>query len=171
MKKTFTHTQKITFLAVSVAAAMILSYIELLLPVFSHIAPGIKIGLPNIFIITVLYLFGVKEAATVSFIRVLLTSLLFTSPPIGAYGLVGAAFSLGIMVLFKRIGKFSMAFVSISGAIMHNVGQIALFLLISQTTAVLSYLPFLIIGGVISGLAVGLIAHMLTGKLKKIYKM
>ena len=171
MKKTPNSTQKITLLALSVAAAMILSYVEMLLPSLSHIAPGIKIGLPNIVIISVLYLFGAKEAATVSFIRVILTSLLFTSVITGAYGLAGAAVSLLAMTLLKLTDRFSMIFVSIIGAIMHNVAQIALFLLISQTSAVLSYLPLLIIGGVFSGLAVGICAYLLYCQLKRIYRI
>ena len=61
MKKSLNSTQKLTFLALSVAVAMIFSYVEMLLPSLSHIAPGIKIGLPNIVIISVLYLFGTTE--------------------------------------------------------------------------------------------------------------
>ena len=171
MKKSLNSAQKLTFLALSVAVAMIFSYVEMLLPSLSHIAPGIKIGLPNIVIISVLYLFGTKEAATVSIIRVILTSLLFTSPLTGAYGLAGAVLSLFVMALLKLTGRFSMIFVSIIGAIMHNVAQVILFFLISQTAAVISYLPFLIIGGVLSGLAVGLCAYFLYKRLQKVYRI
>ena len=164
-------TKRLTLLALSVAVAMILSYVEILLPGFSHIAPGLKIGLPNIVIISILYIFGVKDAAIVSLIRVFLTSLLFTSFFMGAYGLVGAILSLALMSLLKKSGKFSMIFISIVGAISHNVAQITLFVLISQTEEVISYLPFLMIGGVFSGLAVGVVARFSYKYVQRLYKV
>lgn len=170
MNKNLYRTRKITLLAVSVASAMILSYVEMLLPSLSHIAPGIKMGLPNIIIISVLYLYGVKEGAAVSLIRVLLTSLLFTSPLTGAYGAAGAALSIAVMALLKKAGIFSMIFVSIAGAISHNIAQIALCVAITATPAIVSYLPLLMIGGTVSGLAIGIVAFLLFKRLKNLIK-
>ena len=170
MKSNRMSTKKLTLLALSVAVAMILSYVEMLLPGFSHIAPGLKVGLPNIAIVCILYIFGTKDAAIVSLIRVFLTSLLFTSVFAGAYGLAGAILSLAIMSLLKWTGKFSMVFVSILGAISHNVAQIAVFILISRTEEVISYLPFLMIGGIFSGLAVGIIARVSYQYVERIYR-
>lgn len=170
MKNNRMSTKKLTLLALSVAVAMILSYVEILLPGFSHIAPGLKIGLPNIAIVSILYIFGTKDAAIVSFIRVFLTSLLFTSFFMGVYGLAGAVLSLAVMSLLKWSKKFSMVFVSIAGAISHNVAQIAIFMLVSKTEEIISYLPFLMIGGVFSGLAVGIIARVSYKYVERIYK-
>ena len=170
MKSNRMSTKKLTLLALSVAVAMILSYVEMLLPGFSHIAPGLKVGLPNIAIVCILYIFGTKDAAIVSFIRVFLTSLLFTSVFAGAYGLAGAILSLAVMSLLKWTGKFSMVFVSILGAISHNVAQIAVFILISRTKEIISYLPFLMIGGIFSGLAVGIIARVSYQYVERIYR-
>ena len=55
------QTKKITVLGLCVALAMILSYIESILPVFVGI-PGAKLGLPNMVIVLLLYLLGAKEA-------------------------------------------------------------------------------------------------------------
>ena len=88
-------------LALFVASAMILSYVEILLPSFYSIAPGLKVGLANIVIISVLYIFGTKEAAIVSFIRVILTALLFSGAFAGVYSLAGAVLSLLLMSLLK----------------------------------------------------------------------
>ena len=55
------QTKKITVLGLCVALAMILSYIESILPVFVGI-PGAKLGLPNMVIVLLLYLMGAKEA-------------------------------------------------------------------------------------------------------------
>ena len=171
MKNNRMSTKRLTLLALSVAVAMILSYVEILLPSFSNIAPGLKIGLPNIVIISILYIFGTKDAAIVSFIRVFLVTLVFVpSFIIIIYSLAGAVLSLVVMSFLKWTGKFSMVFVSIMGAISHNVAQIALFMLISQTEEVISYLPFLMIGGVFSGLAVGIIARFSYKYVNRLYK-
>ena len=69
-------TKVIALLGVCAAAAMMLSYVESFIPSF---APGVKIGLPNIVIVYLLYKVGAAKAAGVSMVRVLLTALLFGS--------------------------------------------------------------------------------------------
>jgi heptaprenyl diphosphate synthase len=73
------NTQKLTSLALTISFALILSFIESRIPAFVAI-PGIKVGLANIAVIFTLYKFGVKEAITVSLLRVILVSTLFGSP-------------------------------------------------------------------------------------------
>ena len=76
-------TKKVAMLGLTSALAMIMSYIEVLVPL-SFAVPGIKMGLANIVIIFVLYKFGIKEAALVSLIRVILVSLLFSNVMAGS---------------------------------------------------------------------------------------
>ena len=66
------QTKRITVLGLCVAFAMILSYIESILPVFVGI-PGAKLGLPNMVIVLLLYLMGAKEAVCVNILRILLS--------------------------------------------------------------------------------------------------
>ena len=54
-------TAKIVYTAITVSVALILSYVETLIPINFGI-PGIKIGLANVVTVTVLYLFGKKSA-------------------------------------------------------------------------------------------------------------
>ena len=61
------RVKSITSIGVLCALAIILSYIELLLPPIYAAVPGIKVGLPNIVIIYALYSLGVKKAAAISF--------------------------------------------------------------------------------------------------------
>ena len=70
-------TKRIAFLGVITSVALILAYVEAILPPLYAAVPGIKVGLPNIVIIFILYRFGVKEAAMVSGIRLLIVALLF----------------------------------------------------------------------------------------------
>ena len=56
-------TQTTALLGLCTAAAMILSYVESFIP---SITPGLKIGLPNVVIVFVLYRLGWPAAAAVS---------------------------------------------------------------------------------------------------------
>ena len=69
------NAKKITLLSLFCAVAMIMSYIEAIIPL--PLPFGIKVGLPNIIIVFILYRFGAADAVAVSIIRVLLVALLF----------------------------------------------------------------------------------------------
>ena len=89
-------TKKLVTLALLTAAAMILSYVEALLP--SVAVPGVKMGLANIAVVFTLYKLGWREAAAVSLVRVALVSLLFGNLAALAYSLAGAVTAIGIAV-------------------------------------------------------------------------
>ena len=155
----------VAFLGLFTAFAMILSFVERQIPTFVAI-PGIKLGLPNIAIIAILYKFGKKEALIISLLRVLLTSLLFTNGITMLYGISGAILSFIVMVLLKD--KFNIITVSIMGGVVHNIGQIIVDYFILQTEQLMYWLPVLIISGVISGAVIGLIAALTYKKLEKV---
>ena len=142
---------------------MVLSFIESLVPPFVAI-PGIKIGLSNTVSLFLLYLIGAPAAIAVSLVRVALSSLLFGSAVSFLYSLSGALLSLAVMILFKKIGIFSMVGVSVLGGVFHNVGQIIAAILILKTVAVALYFPVLLVSGVLAGIAVGLIAGLVLKK-------
>ena len=100
-------TKKVAMLGLTIALAMIMSYIEALVPL-SFAVPGIKMGLANIVIIFVLYKIGTKEAILVSLIRVILVSLLFSNVMAMAYSIAGAVLSLSVMWALKKTDKFSL---------------------------------------------------------------
>ena len=117
-------TKKIAVLGLCTAVALILAYVESMLPPLFHAVPGIKIGLPNIMIVFVLYRFGVKEAAGVSLIRMLAVSFLFGNMMALVYSLAGAFLSMLVMVILKKLNFLSVVGVSVAGGVFHNVGQI-----------------------------------------------
>ena len=102
------QTKKITVLGLCVALAMILSYIESILPVFVGI-PGAKLGLPNMVIVLLLYLIGAKEAVCVNILRILLSGFLFGNLFSILYSLAGAMVSFFVMWLTKREASFHQA--------------------------------------------------------------
>ena len=154
-------------LGLTIALAMIMSYIEALVPL-SFAVPGIKMGLANIVIIFVLYKIGTKEAILVSIIRVILVSLLFSNIMAMAYSIAGAVLSLSIMCILKKTDKFSCVGVSIAGGIMHNVGQIIMAVILLGTEQIALYLPVLIITGSVTGVVIGIVSGLVINRFKNI---
>lgn len=149
-------TKKLALLGLTTAIAMAFAYVEALLPPLFSAVPGIKLGLPNIVIIFVLYKIGVWEAAAVSLVRMLAVSLLFGNPMTFAYSLAGATLSLIAMALLKKIDSFSIVGVSVVGGVLHNVGQILLAMIVLGTAELGYYLIVLAVAGTIAGVFIGL---------------
>ena len=169
MRKNALRTKKITFLALFASLALLLSYVEMLLPPIFTTVPGIKMGLPNIVILLILYRFGIKEAAIISFVRILLVTLT-VSPRIDYlwYSLAGAVLSLAIMAILKKLDFLSTVGVSVAGAIMHNVGQMIVAVLLLQTSEIGYYMIVLSITGTIAGIFIGLCGALMHKRLEKI---
>ena len=149
------NTKRIVFLGLAASVTLVLSYIESLLPPLWAAVPGIKMGLPNIMIIFLLYRFGWKEAAAVSLVRLVAVALLFGNVMTLAYSFAGAVLSLLLMTLFKRWNAFSMVGVSIIGGVFHNLGQILVAMRVMQTREIGSYIV-LAVTGTVAGVLVGL---------------
>ncbi len=167
LKKEIMKTKKVAMLGLTIALAMIMSYIEALVPL-SFAVPGIKMGLANIVIIFVLYKIGTKEAILVSLIRVILVSLLFSNVMAMAYSIAGAVLSLSVMWILKKTDKFSFIGVSIAGGIMHNVGQIIMAVILLGTEQIALYLPVLIITGTATGVVIGIVSGLVINRFKNI---
>lgn len=158
--------RRLTTLSILVAAAMILSYVEHLIPVFIPI-PGVKLGLANIATVFALYTLGVRDACAVSVVRVCLSALLFSNLPALIYSLSGAVFSLAVMILLYCFCPFSSVGVSVAGGVFHNAGQLCAAALVMNTPALASYFPVLAVSGTLAGVVIGLGADMLVKRLKK----
>ena len=164
------NNRKIAFLGLFVALAFVLSYIEFMLPLNIGI-PGAKIGLANLVIMVALYTLGEKNAIALSIIRVVLVGLTFGNLSMMLYSLAGAALSLFVMLIAKKLNKFSMVGVSILGGVFHNVGQIIVAMLVLETRSLMYYLPFLIVIGTITGVLIGIIANLITVRVKRVFTM
>ncbi len=149
-------SQRVALLGLCTALAMVLAYVEILLPPLFTAIPGIKIGLPNIVIIFLLYRMGVWDAAAVSFVRIVAVSILFGNPMTFAYSMAGGALSLTAMAILKRLDLLSMVGVSVAGGVLHNVGQILMAMLLLETAELGYYLIVLAVTGTISGILIGL---------------
>ncbi len=167
MKKN--NVTRLAMLGVLTAVALVFSYVESLLPPIWTAVPGIKMGLPNIITIILLYKLGVKDAAIVSLIRVLFSSfLLFGSGMMLIYSVVGAALSLILMALCKKFNLFSTVGVSVVGGVSHNLGQILVAIALFDTTQLGYYMIVLSITGTIAGVVIGVAGALLLKRLEKV---
>ena len=161
--------KKTAFLGLFAAAAMLLGYVESLIPVFVTV-PGMKLGLANLAVVLALYLFGWKEAAAVSAVRILLSALLFGSLFSVAFSAVGGILSFAVMVLLKKTKKFSIIGVSIAGGVAHNIGQLFVASLVVSNFHIFYYLTVLLVTGAVTGALIGVLSGELEKRLKKIGK-
>lgn len=155
-------TRRITVMAMCVALAMILSYVESMIP--SPGIPGVKLGLANIVVVFALYKLGWKEAAGISLLRVFLVSLLFGHAASLMYSASGALLSLVGMILLKKSDRLGSVAVSVLGGVLHNAGQI-LMAVVLMGSNVVYYLPVLIVSGTIAGVGIGLVAAILVKRI------
>lgn len=149
-------TKRIAALGLLASLAVILSYVEAILPPLFSAVPGIKMGLPNLVILFLLYRFSLAEAATVSLIRLGVTFLLFGNFPSFLYSLAGAVLSLTLMYLLKKTDRFSTVGVSVAGGVAHNLGQILVAVFLLQTAEIAYYMIILAVSGTVAGALIGL---------------
>ncbi len=161
--------KKLTTLSLIIATAMILSYLESLIPAFVAV-PGVKVGLSNIATVFALYILGAPAAVAVSIVRVVLSFLLFGNMAMMIYSLSGAVFALLFMISFKRIGIFSEVGISILGGVAHNAGQVTAAAFMMENGGIIYYFVPLIISGTLAGIIVGIISAILIKRLKNIIK-
>lgn len=164
------RVRRITICGVLTALAMIFSYIESLIPIPVPI-PGIKLGIANIAIITVLYIVGTWEAIAINLLRITLTAILFGNMNTFLFSMAGGMLSILVMILLKRIGKFSMIGVSIAGGVSHNIGQIIAAVILMDSSAIAYYLPVLFVAGIITGVVIGIVGGMVTTRVLRASQM
>ena len=156
-----TKIKEMALLGVLTSLALILSYVEAVLPPIFTAVPGIKLGFPNILIIFILYRMGTLRAAAVSFVRIILVSWLFGSFLAFAYSVAGAVLSLAVMAIMKKTKLFSTVAVSVAGGVMHNLGQILVAMVLMKTPQIMYYMIMLSATGIVAGLFIGLCGALL----------
>lgn len=159
--------RKYTKLSMLLALAVVLSIIEAIIPFIGTMIPGLKLGLANIIILVILYMYTWKDALYISALRVLLVGILSTGlfNIMFFFSLTGALVSLLGMVLFKKITKLSVIGISIIGSIFHSIGQIIIAILFLKTVNMIYYLPWLLLFSIPTGIFVGYISKKILDRL------
>lgn len=159
------RTRTVALCGVMTALAMIFSYVESLIPIPVPVY-GVKLGVANIAIITVMYAIGNKEALIINCIRITLTAVLFGNFNSFIFSMAGGLLSFVVMVILKRTKTFSIIGVSVAGGVFHNVGQIIAAIFIMETGAIIYYLPVLVAAGIITGIIIGIVSAQVAKRVK-----
>lgn len=152
-----TRTQRVAFLALFTVMALILGYIESMIPLPIAL-PGFKLGLGNVAVLIALYLMGPRWAVAVMMMKVLVSTIFLGSPAMLAYSVAGSAFAFTGMLAAWRLGTMRLIAVSVVAAILHNVGQVSVAVIIMQTPALFIYLAPLTAAAIITGAITGTVA-------------
>ena len=158
--------KRLARLAMLTAAALIIFIVELQIPNPFPI-PGIKLGLANIVTVYAVYRYRAAEVAMLVAVRITLGSVFSGNVMALLYSACGSLFCLAGMLLLRRaIDEKHLWLSSVCGALLHNTGQMAAALLVTQTPSLLLYFPFLAVSGCLAGLFTGLCAQLIMPRLR-----
>ena len=148
------------------AMMLVLGFIESLIPVAAGV-PGIKLGLSNGVLLFALYMMDAPTAFVLMVVKVLLSGLLFGGVSAMMYAMAGGVCSMIGMILLKKLG-FHLIAVSMVGAVLHNLGQVLLAMIMLETSQLMFYMAVLLFVGLACGAITGVAARATIGHLKKI---
>jgi heptaprenyl diphosphate synthase len=164
-----TIARKVASSGLLLALAVLFGYVEAIIPVPMPV-PGMKLGLANIVIVTILYLAGWKEAIVISALRVLIIGFLFGNLFSISYGLAGTALSILGMALVRKTRRFSVVSVSALGGVLHNCGQILVATLVVIGFPWKWYLPVLMLAGLGAGIVTGFLNRLIIPRVKRLWR-
>lgn len=160
---------RVTYIGIMVGLAIVLQLVEGLIP---YPVLGVKLGLANIVSLIALIYFGFRDALLVVVLRTFMAS--FLSGRLSSFLYSGAGAFLSILVMgfvYWQFRKYySVHGISILGAIAHNVGQIFVASFLISSKGVFSYLPILLVSGVVTGYFIGLTVSLLEKTLDPMLK-
>ena len=159
---------KITSCAILSAFATVSFIIESLFPPL--FLPGARMGISNIFILLCIFFAGGRYAFIAITVKTCLGSLLIGNPFAIVYSLPAGIIALSIQLVLIYIAKnVSIVCTSVCGAVINIITQNLTFCVITNTTAYLTYSPYLALTGVLGGLVVGFAVYMIIKILPKSY--
>ena len=160
--------QRVAVSGLLTSLMLVLGLIERQFPLTAAI-PGIKLGLANSVLIYALYMLGIKQSVVLMLLKALMSWLIYTNMQAMFYSLAGGALSL--LAMLSRIKGVSVIGVSALGAVAFNVGQILMAVVMLNTPQlIVTYLPVLMVSGVVTGVLTGVVAQMVMKHLKVIGK-
>ena len=76
--------------------------------------------------------------------------------------------AFAVMLLAKRSKRLSVLGVSVLGAAVHNVGQIAAAAAVMENAGVFYYLPVLLLSGAVTGALIGILSGTVISRIEKL---
>ena len=164
MKSGKNAAKKIAVLAIFTALSLIMFIIENQFPPMFF--PGAKMGLANIFSFAALIMYSPIEAFIIVAIRTGLGAVYAGNVSALLYSFTGGVVSMAVssLLMYTVYPRISVMSVSVLAAVAHNITQNIVFVIISGTTLMFGYMPYLILIGVLSGAIVGAVIMLIFKK-------
>lgn len=159
-------TLKITQTALVSAVALVLSYIEMSLPDLPFVLPGMKLGLSNIATMFALSALSLPSALVVCLVKAVFALLMrgFTAFLMSLCGGVLSTLAMYVLIRFKKIGFVG---VGIGGAFSHNLGQILVAFVLTDS-GVFAYFSVLCIASIVTGTLTAIVLYVILPKVMQL---
>ena len=139
------------------ALASALQFLESLIPI--PLPRGVKPGISSIVVMVVLVKFGFASAMTLA---VLKSGFVFITRGATAFcmSVSGGVLSVAVMGAFFAVSRKTkngtgILLMSVLGGVSHNMGQLAAAAVFTGSALTFSYMPVLVISGLVSGMFTG----------------
>lgn len=166
MRKKRFDTRRVAVCGLLLSMMLVLGWVEHLIPINIGI-PGIKLGLSNSVLIFAVYMLDVPTSYVLMVLKVLLScAFLGTPASVLLYGFAGGLLSITGMVLLSRVKGMHPVTVSMVGGVLHNVGQVAVYMIVMQTMGLMYYMAVLMLVGLGFGLLTGICANLVMKHMK-----
>ena len=152
--------QQIALSGLLTSLMLVFGFIERQFPLPVHVA-GIKLGLANSVLLYALYMLGIRQSIVLMLLKSLMSWLIYMNLSAMLYSFAGGVLSLTAMILISRMKDVSPVGVSALGAVFFNIGQILMAAWVLGTPQlIVTYLPVLMVSGVLTGILTGVIAKL-----------
>ena len=161
--------RNITGLGLLFALALVLSFLESLLPPVPFLPPGVKPGLSNIVTMYCLFYLGPLQAYSLILLKALF-ALITRGVTASMLSLFGgfAAVTVMLILMIPKKHMLSVFLLSVFGAVAHNIGQLAAAGFLIGGLAAAAYLPVLLVSGIVMGMLTGTILRAVLPAISKI---
>ena len=151
------------------ATALVLSFLESVIPMASFMPPGAKAGFSNVATMFAAVSLGFPAAACVTLIKALFAGVTrgFTAM---CMSFCGGMLSTVAMYLMFRFSKAGYMLIGIVSALFHNLGQLLVACVLVGNSAVIGYAPVLLVSGIVTGAVTGTVLRAVVPRLDRITK-
>lgn len=150
------------------AVALVLSFLESLIPTAAFMPPGAKAGFSNLATMFAASSMGLAPALAITVIKALFAGVTRGSSAFFMSFAGGVLSTLTMFILFKFTKNSGYMLIGVVSAIMHNIGQLAVATFIVGNKSVIGYAPILLIAGIITGAITGTIFSAVIPALLKV---
>ena len=151
--------RKVAKLAALLSVALLMGFVENMLPPVLPVLPYCRLGLGNAAILLTLMWFGLPYAALIALLKCVIVGVFSGAPIAILYSLAGSALSLIASWLLLKLNLNGIPAISAFGGVLHNVGQILVAILLTRTTAVAVFFVYLALFGALAGVLTGFLSY------------